>query len=231
MILSVNVDIELLLRILLGTALGAAIGLELRSARPPCRRAHARHRRARLGDVHGRLDAVRLLPALRRRRSGGGRRLPDRGLRRLGHRVPGRGRDPPHRHHHPRADDGRRLVARLGDRHGGRRRDVRDRDLRDRDRARRPHPPAQARGSRRDGRTPAPHSPPRRGRHAPLGDRRGALSLPVGAKVSEQEYELRRDEGVRVTFDVRTAAPVESHILAHALERADGIRQLKVERL
>lgn len=53
----------------------------------------------------------------------------------------------------------------------------------------------------------------------------------VGAKVSEQEYEVRREEGVRVTFDVRTAAPVESHVLAQALDGAGGIRQLKVERL
>jgi putative Mg2+ transporter-C (MgtC) family protein len=53
----------------------------------------------------------------------------------------------------------------------------------------------------------------------------------VGATVSEQEYERTRDEGARIIFDVRTAKPVDGHALAHALEGTAGIRQLKIERL
>jgi putative Mg2+ transporter-C (MgtC) family protein len=53
----------------------------------------------------------------------------------------------------------------------------------------------------------------------------------TGARVSEQEYDLRRDEGVRVTLDLSTSTPVESHVIARALESAHGIKQLKIERL
>ena len=53
----------------------------------------------------------------------------------------------------------------------------------------------------------------------------------VGATVSEQEYERTRDDGARIIFDVSTAKPVESHTLARALDGAAGVRQLKLERL
>ena len=53
----------------------------------------------------------------------------------------------------------------------------------------------------------------------------------AGAKVSEQEYEQSRTEGVRIVFDVRTSTPVESYVLARALEGASGIKHLKLERL
>ncbi len=53
----------------------------------------------------------------------------------------------------------------------------------------------------------------------------------AGAKVSEQEYEQSRTDGVRIVFDVRTSTPVESYVLARALESAAGIKQLKLERL
>ena len=53
----------------------------------------------------------------------------------------------------------------------------------------------------------------------------------AGAKVSEQEYEQSRTEGVRIVFDVRTSIPVESYVLASALEGASGIKHLKLERL
>ena len=53
----------------------------------------------------------------------------------------------------------------------------------------------------------------------------------AGANVSEQEYELTRDVGVRVTFDVRTSKPVDGHQLARALADAAGVKQLKIERL
>jgi putative Mg2+ transporter-C (MgtC) family protein len=55
--------------------------------------------------------------------------------------------------------------------------------------------------------------------------------LRAGANVSEQEYELTRDVGVRVTFDVRTSRPVDGHQLARALDAAAGVKQLKIERL
>ena len=53
----------------------------------------------------------------------------------------------------------------------------------------------------------------------------------VGCAVSEQDYELTRNEGARITFDVRTAKPVDGHTLARALAGAAGVRQLKIERL
>ena len=53
----------------------------------------------------------------------------------------------------------------------------------------------------------------------------------AGANVSEQEYERKPTEGVRVTFDVRTSAPVESHQLARALDDSAGVKELKIERL
>ena len=53
----------------------------------------------------------------------------------------------------------------------------------------------------------------------------------AGASVSEQEYERNPAQGVRVTFDVRTSTPVESHQLARALDGAAGVKQLKIERL
>jgi putative Mg2+ transporter-C (MgtC) family protein len=55
--------------------------------------------------------------------------------------------------------------------------------------------------------------------------------LRAGAHVSEQEYERTRDVGVRVTFDVRTSKPVDGHQLARALDDAAGVKQLKIERL
>lgn len=53
----------------------------------------------------------------------------------------------------------------------------------------------------------------------------------IGVTVSEQEYERTPAEGVRVSFDVRTAAPLDSHVLAHALDDAPGIQRIKIERL
>jgi putative Mg2+ transporter-C (MgtC) family protein len=53
----------------------------------------------------------------------------------------------------------------------------------------------------------------------------------AGASVSEREYERTPNEGVRVTFDIHMSAPVDSHQLARALDGAAGVKQLKIERL
>jgi putative Mg2+ transporter-C (MgtC) family protein len=54
----------------------------------------------------------------------------------------------------------------------------------------------------------------------------------TGAVVSQEEYERKGDDGsVRITFEVRTPAPVQGHDLARALEGAAGVKQIKIERL
>ncbi|MEA2697733.1 MAG: putative Mg2+ transporter-C (MgtC) family protein [Myxococcales bacterium] len=53
-----------------------------------------------------------------------------------------------------------------------------------------------------------------------------------GALVSQEEYERHRTAGhVRISFEVRTPAPVQSHELAQALEGIPGVVHLKIERL
>jgi putative Mg2+ transporter-C (MgtC) family protein len=49
--------------------------------------------------------------------------------------------------------------------------------------------------------------------------------------VSQEEYERQEDGGVRVMLDVRTPATVHGHELARALDAVQGIRTLKIERL
>ena len=53
-----------------------------------------------------------------------------------------------------------------------------------------------------------------------------------GAVVSQEEYERQHDEGqVRIVFDVRTSTPVQSLDLARALETVAGVKRVKIERL
>jgi len=59
----------------------------------------------------------------------------------------------------------------------------------------------------------------------------GALTR-NGAVLSQESYERHGDGGeVRVTFELRAPAPVQSHELARALEGAPGVKHLKIERL
>jgi putative Mg2+ transporter-C (MgtC) family protein len=54
----------------------------------------------------------------------------------------------------------------------------------------------------------------------------------AGALVSQEEYERQRDDGkVRIVFEVRTPAPVQSVDLARALETVAGVKHVKVERM
>lgn len=53
-----------------------------------------------------------------------------------------------------------------------------------------------------------------------------------GAVVSQDEYERQPDDGqARVTFEVRTRLPVAGHELARTLAGIAGIKQIKIERL
>jgi putative Mg2+ transporter-C (MgtC) family protein len=52
----------------------------------------------------------------------------------------------------------------------------------------------------------------------------------AGAKASEQELELVVGDGTtRITLDIRSTAPMETHDLAKALESHAGIREIKVQ--
>jgi len=54
----------------------------------------------------------------------------------------------------------------------------------------------------------------------------------AGTKVSQEEYERSLADGeIRVAFDVRTSAPVQNHELAQAVENQKGIRRIRIERL
>ena len=54
----------------------------------------------------------------------------------------------------------------------------------------------------------------------------------TGALVSQEEYEREMDGGpVRVALEVRTAATVQHHELASSVSRVAGIKHLKIERL
>jgi putative Mg2+ transporter-C (MgtC) family protein len=53
----------------------------------------------------------------------------------------------------------------------------------------------------------------------------------VGAKLAEENYELLRDEGrVRITFEARTSHAVEAQTLTDALREVPGILQIRIER-
>jgi putative Mg2+ transporter-C (MgtC) family protein len=53
-----------------------------------------------------------------------------------------------------------------------------------------------------------------------------------GAVVSQEEYERQHDESqVRIVFEVRTSTPVQSLDLARALEVLSGVKRVKIERL
>ena len=53
-----------------------------------------------------------------------------------------------------------------------------------------------------------------------------------GAVLSQEVYEGPLDDGsFRVTFEVRTPAPVHSYELARALEGLAGVKQIRIERL
>jgi putative Mg2+ transporter-C (MgtC) family protein len=53
-----------------------------------------------------------------------------------------------------------------------------------------------------------------------------------GAKVSEEEYErLPGGGGTRMTFEVRTVTPLQSRDLVRSIEHEAGVQQIKVERL
>lgn len=51
------------------------------------------------------------------------------------------------------------------------------------------------------------------------------------AVVSQEEYERQGDGRIRVTLEVRTPATVHGHDLARALEAVEGVRALKIEHL
>jgi putative Mg2+ transporter-C (MgtC) family protein len=54
----------------------------------------------------------------------------------------------------------------------------------------------------------------------------------AGAVVAQEQYERPSDDGrVRLTFEVRTAVAVATHDLGRALEDLDGVHQIKVEPL
>jgi putative Mg2+ transporter-C (MgtC) family protein len=53
-----------------------------------------------------------------------------------------------------------------------------------------------------------------------------------GAVISQEEYERKSDQGeVRIVFDVRTSSPVQTLELARSLDAVAGVRQVKIERL
>ena len=53
----------------------------------------------------------------------------------------------------------------------------------------------------------------------------------TGAVVSQEEYERQTDGQVRIALEVRTAAPVAHHVLARSLVGVQGLRHIKIERL
>ena len=53
-----------------------------------------------------------------------------------------------------------------------------------------------------------------------------------GTKVSQEEYERSFADGeIRVAFDVRTSAPLQNHELARVFENEKGVRRIRIERL
>lgn len=53
-----------------------------------------------------------------------------------------------------------------------------------------------------------------------------------GTKISQEEYERSFADGeIRVAFDVRTSAPLQNHELARVVENEKGVRRIRIERL
>jgi putative Mg2+ transporter-C (MgtC) family protein len=53
----------------------------------------------------------------------------------------------------------------------------------------------------------------------------------TGTVLSQEEYERQLDGRIRITFEVRSVAPIQNHELASSLDGLPGIQHLKIERL
>lgn len=53
----------------------------------------------------------------------------------------------------------------------------------------------------------------------------------AGAVFSQEEYERQSDGRLQLRFEVRTTGPIHNHELAKSLEGVAGVRSLKIERL